>query len=82
VKPIPRSRHEFVLALHKRYLAIKDKDPATAARTNVRWTGTLPYAAIEAYQRMIVCMRAVRAAQASGGDASVPEQQCAFEAIL
>ncbi len=26
-------------------------------------------------------MRAIRAAQASGGDASVPEQQCAFQAI-
>lgn len=82
LRPIPRSRHEFVLALYKRYLAIKDADPAIAARTNVRWTGTLPYAAVEAYQRLIVCMRAVRAAQASGGEVSVPEQQCGFEAIL
>jgi hypothetical protein len=81
LKPIPRSRYEFILALYKRHEAIKQSDPATAARTNVRWTGTLPYAAMEAYERLIVCMRAIRAAQASGGDASVPEQHCAFQTI-
>ncbi len=81
LKPVPRSRYEFILALYKQYDRIKARDPATAARTNVRWTGTLPYAAMEAYDRLIVCMRAIRAAQASGGDASVPEQHCAFEAI-
>jgi len=54
-------------------------DPATAARTNVRWTGTLPYAAIEAYDRIVVCMRQVRAARAEGKDASVAEQTCAFD---
>ena len=81
LKPIPRSRYEFVIALYKRYEAIKDSDPATAARTNVRWTGTLPYAAIEAYDRLVVCMRYVRKAQTEGGDVSVPEQHCAFQAI-
>ncbi|WP_336973668.1 nuclease [Sphingobium aromaticiconvertens] len=81
VKPIPRSRHEFVLALYKQYERIKDSDPLTAQRTNIRWTGTLPYAAIEAYERLIVCMRYVRKAQAEGRDASVPEQHCAFQAI-
>ncbi|MEN2788887.1 nuclease [Sphingomonas oligophenolica] len=81
LKPIPRSRYEFILALYKHYETIKQSDPATAARTNVRWTGTLPYAAMEAYERLIVCMRAIRATQASGGDASVPEQHCAFQAI-
>lgn len=81
VKPIPRSRYEFVIALYKHYERIKDKDPATAARTNVRWTGTLPYAAIEAYDRLVVCMRHVREAQAKGGDASFPEQHCAFQVI-
>lgn len=79
LKPIPRSRYEFVIALYKQYEKIKDTDPATAARTNVRWTGTLPYAAIEAYDRIVVCMRQVRAAQAAGQDASVPEQSCAFD---
>jgi hypothetical protein len=81
LKPIPRSRYEFVIALFKHYEAIKDSDPATAARTNVRWTGTLPYAAIEAYDRLVVCMRYVRKAQAEGGDISAPEQHCAFQAI-
>lgn len=81
LKPIPRSRYEFVIALYKRYETIKASDPATAARTNVRWTGTLPYAAIEAYDRLIVCMRQVRKAQATGQDASVPAQHCAFDTI-
>jgi len=81
VKPIPRSRYEFVIALYKHYETIKDSDPATAVRTNVRWTGTLPYAAIEAYDRIVVCMRQVRKAQAEHRDASVPEQHCAFDAI-
>lgn len=81
LRPIPRSRYEFVLALYKQHLKIKKRDPATAARTNVRWTGTLPYAAMEAYQRLIVCMRQVRRAQAQGGDAGIPEQHCAYDAI-
>lgn len=81
VRPIPRSRYEFVIALYKHYEKIKDSDPETAARTNVRWTGTLPYAAIEAYDRIVVCMRAIRAAQSAGMDASVPEQHCAFDVI-
>jgi hypothetical protein len=81
LKPIPRSRYEFVLALYKQYERIKDKDPVTAARTNVRWTGTLPYAAIEAYDRLVVCMRAVRLAGAEHRDASYPEQHCAFQVI-
>lgn len=81
LKPIPRSRYEFVIALYKHYLAIKDSDPVTAARTNVRWTGTLPYAAMENYQRLIVCMRMVRAAKAEGTDPAFAEQACAFHVI-
>lgn len=81
LKPIPRSRYEFVIAVYKHYEKIKDSDPETAARTNVRWTGTLPYAAIEAYDRIVVCMRHVRAANAEGRDASVAEQNCAFDVI-
>ena len=81
LKPVPRSRYEFVIAIYKRYQAIKDTDPATAARTNVRWTGTLPYAAIEAYDRIVVCMRYVRKAQAEGGDVAVPGQNCAFDVV-
>lgn len=81
VKPIPRSRYEFVLALYKHYQTIKDRDPETAARTNVRWTGTLPFAAVEAYDRLVVCMRYVRRAQAERRSAATPEQHCAFQAI-
>ncbi len=81
LKPIPRSRYEFVIAVFKQHEKIKRTDPATAARTNVRWTGTLPYAAIEAYERIMVCMRDVRAAQAAGRDAAFAEQHCAFDVI-
>ena len=81
LRPIPRSRYEFVIALFKQYEKIKRTDPAAAARTNVRWTGTLPYAAIEAYERIVVCMRNVRAAQAAGRDSGFAEQHCAFDVI-
>ena len=81
LKTIPRSRYEFVIALYKHYEKIKDSDPATAARTNVRWTGTLPYAAMENYQQLIVCMRMVRKAKAEGQDPSFAEQACAFHVI-
>jgi hypothetical protein len=59
---IPRSRYEFVLRLYDEYLAIKDKDPARAKLTNVRWTGTLPYAAMENFDRMKSAMRLYRRA--------------------
>jgi hypothetical protein len=58
---IPRSRYEFVLRLYDEYLRIRDKDPERAARMNVRWTGTLPYAAMENYDRIKSAMRLYRA---------------------
>ncbi|HWB82753.1 MAG TPA: hypothetical protein VG675_01350 [Bryobacteraceae bacterium] len=64
LKEIPRSRYEFVLRLYDEYLRIKDKDPDRAALTNVRWTGTLPYAAMENFDRMKSAMRQYRAASA------------------
>lgn len=79
LKPIPRSRYEFVLALYDHHLQIKDSDPQTAARTNVRWTGTLPYAAMEAYDRIVVCMRQVRKLSSQGRDPKFAEQNCAFD---
>ena len=79
LKPIPRSRYEFVLALYDRHFQIKDSDPEAAARTNVRWTGTLPYGAIEAYDRIVVCMRQVRQLTSEGRDTSFAEQTCAFD---
>lgn len=81
LKPIPRSRYEFVLALYDRHLQIRDTDPETAARTNVRWTGTLPYAAIEAYDRIVVCMRQVRQLASAGRDTSFAEQTCAYDVV-
>lgn len=62
MRAIPRSRYEFVLALYDEFLRIRTADPDRASRTNVRWTGTLPYAAIENYDRMKAAMRAWRAA--------------------
>lgn len=79
LSPTPRSRYEFILALHDEYLRIKDSDPERAKRTNVRWTGTLPYAAMESYGRLVVCMRQIRAARKASADASVPEQNCAYQ---
>lgn len=61
LKTIPRSRYEFVLALydeHQRLL--KAKDPERARLTNVRWTGTLPYAVMESYEHIRIAMRRYR----------------------
>lgn len=82
MKPIPRSRYEFILALYREYLRIRDRDPERAQRTNVRWTGTLPYAAMESYGRLVACMRQVRAAQAAGSDAQIFEQNCAYQVAV
>jgi hypothetical protein len=57
---IPRSRYEFVLRLYDEYLRIRTTDPDRAALTNVRWAGTLPYAAMENYDRMKAAMRLYR----------------------
>jgi hypothetical protein len=80
---IPRSRYEFVLRLYDEYLHIRDKDPERASLTNVRWTGTLPYAAMETYDRMKSAMRAYRALSAiaspeSQKDARYLAQDIAF----
>jgi hypothetical protein len=72
MKEIPRSRYEFVLRLYDEHLRIREKDPARAALTNVRWTGTLPYAAMENYDRMKAAMRLYRRAVA---DASPEARQ-------
>ncbi|MCX6596442.1 MAG: nuclease [Acidobacteria bacterium] len=56
----PRSRYEFVIELYREYE--KTKNP----RTNVRWTGTMPYAAVEMYERIQAGMRRYRAAKELG----------------
>lgn len=79
MKTIPRSRYEFVLALYDEHLRIRQSDPERAARTNVRWTGTLPYAAMEAYDRIVVCMRHVRKLSQERRDPTFAERNCAFD---
>ncbi len=78
MKQVPRSRYEFVIALYLEQVRIRGKDPTNAARMNVRWTGTLPYAAVEVYGHLVAYMRALRKAQAAGKDTSFLEQTCAF----
>lgn len=57
----PRSRYEFIIDLYREHQ--KTKDPLT----NVRWTGTIPYAAVEYYERIKAGMRRYRAAKEAGG---------------
>jgi len=78
MKAIPRSRYEFVLALYDEYLRIKAIDPERAKLTNVRWTGTLPYAAMENYDRIKSAMRTYRQQVASKQDTKFIEQDIAF----
>lgn len=78
MKEIPRSRYEFVLALYREQLRIEKSDPENASRMNVRWTGTLPFAAAEVYGHLVADMRALRKARAAGQDTSFLEQTCAF----
>lgn len=60
---IPRSRYEFVLALYKERDRIQAENPGSAQLMNVRWTGTLPYAAVETYERLKTGMRLWRMAK-------------------
>jgi hypothetical protein len=75
---IPRSRYEFVLALYREQLRIERSDPESARRMNVRWTGTLPFAAAEVYGHLVADMRLLRKAKAQGKDTAFLEQTCAF----
>ncbi|MET0282056.1 MAG: nuclease [Steroidobacteraceae bacterium] len=81
LKPIPRSRYEFVLALYREQQRLVKKDPAAARRTNVRWTGTLPFAAMEAYGRLVANLRMYRQAKAAQTDTRFLEQICAFHVM-
>ncbi|MES2390709.1 MAG: nuclease [Acidobacteriota bacterium] len=74
----PRSRYEFVIELYKHYEVIKRTDPEAANYMNVRWTGTLPYAAVETYERMVDEMRRIHTLQKAGQDTSDLEQTVAF----
>ncbi|SEL75104.1 hypothetical protein SAMN05428989_2411 [Pseudoxanthomonas sp. GM95] len=74
----PRSRYAFVIALYEEQQRIARTDPELAQRMNVRWTGTLPYAATEGYERLVVTMRQIRKRQAQGQDTRELERTCAF----
>ncbi|CAE1132852.1 nuclease [Xanthomonas euroxanthea] len=74
----PRSRYAFVLALYDEQRRIASSDPQRAQRMNVRWAGTLPYAATEGYQRIVATMRQLRALRAKGQDSRELERTCAF----
>lgn len=63
LKPLPRSRFAYILALYRRHLALLHSDPAAARWMSVRWTGTLPYAVMEQYGHLVSEMRQLRAAQ-------------------
>lgn len=78
----PRSRYEFVLELHNAHLEQRKSDPQAAARTNIRWTGSLPYAAMESYGRLVANMRSLRRAIKDGADVAIWEQNCAYEAAV
>jgi hypothetical protein len=78
MKVIPRSRYEFVLSLYRERLRIEKSDPDDARHMNVRWTGTLPYAAAEVYGHLVADMRLLRKESATGKNTAYLEQTCAF----
>jgi hypothetical protein len=78
LKVIPRNRYDFVLRLYDEYLRIKDNEPDRAKRMNVRWTGTLPYAAMENFDRMKAAMRGYRAAAEGSIERRYLAQDIAF----
>lgn len=78
MKEVPRSRYEFVLELYREYLRIEKSDPENARRMNVRWTGTLPFAAAEVYGHLVADMRLLRKTRAENKDTAFLEQTCAF----
>ncbi len=77
LKPIPRSRYEFVIALYEEHKRLTAGRSGAAQLTNVRWTGTLPYAAVETYERMKAAMRRYRAARAADQDTRFVELEIA-----
>lgn len=78
MREIPRSRYEFVLQLADEQQRLAAKGDPAAALTNARWTGTLPYAAVEGYERMQTAMRSYRRIKARGEDTRHVELEIAF----
>jgi DUF218 domain len=78
MQEIPRSRYEFVLKLYDEQRRLAAAGDPAAALTNVRWTGTMAYAAVEGYERMLSGMRRYRDARARNEDTRFVEQEIAF----
>ena len=75
---IPRSRYEFVVKLYDEQRRLAAAGDPAAALTNVRWTGTMAYAAVEGYERMLTGMRTYRALKARNEDTGFAELEVAF----
>lgn len=78
LKEIPRSRDAFMLAVYDEHLRLRTSDPARAALTNIHYTGTLPYAVAEGYERLKVAFRTWREQRAAKQDTTFIEQDAAF----
>jgi hypothetical protein len=78
LREIPRSRDAFMLAVYDEHLKLRATDPAKAALTNIHYTGTLPYAATEGYERLKVAFRTWRELQAQKQNTTFIEQDAAF----
>jgi hypothetical protein len=75
---IPRSRYEFVLRLYDEHLRTQSADFDTAKMTNIRWTGSLPYAIVECYERMKSSFRIYRQLKADSRNTKNIELDLAF----
>ena len=75
---IPRSRDEFVFAVYDEHLRLRATDPAKAALTNPHYTGALPFAVMEGYERLKVSFRTWRDLNAQKQDTTFIEQDAAY----
>ena len=78
---IPRSRHEFLIALLDEQRKALDPDSEESLRTNIRWTGTMPYAVMEAYGRLVAGMRIHRRLAKQEQDTQDLESALAFDVV-
>lgn len=78
LRPIPRSRTEFTLALYDEQRRLLPTDPAAARLLNIANAGSLPYQVAEIEERLKVAFREWRGLRASGGDTRFIERDAAF----
>lgn len=78
MKNPPRSRFEFVLSLDREQQRLAAAGSPEATRTNVRWTGTLPYALMEVYGHLVSGFRSYRERQVHGQPTANIETACAL----